>query len=147
MVKIENMSRLIARLKTMQANTPAQRESAATGFTQRYALYVHEDPLANHAPGKSWKYLELPAKQLREEIFVIVMKVYKKTKSMAQALLFGCLRLQRAAQEIVPIDTSALKNSAWTALEKDIPNVSNAAFAKSEAIRLAELGKRGGTQP
>lgn len=142
MVKVEGMERLIAKFKHMKAGLPTQKESAATGYTQRYAIYVHEDPIADHAEGKTWKYLELPARQLSGEIALIVVRVYKKTKSLAQALLMGCLRLQRASQEIVPIDTSALKNSAWTALEKDIPTVSAAAFSKSESIRAAGLDQK-----
>lgn len=31
------------------------------GAAAPYALYVHEDPDARHAPGKTYKYLEIPA--------------------------------------------------------------------------------------
>jgi len=31
------------------------------GAAAPYALYVHEDPDARHAPGKTFKYLEIPA--------------------------------------------------------------------------------------
>jgi hypothetical protein len=31
------------------------------GAAAPYALYVHEDPEASHAPGKTFKYLEIPA--------------------------------------------------------------------------------------
>ena len=30
------------------------------GAAAPYALYVHEDPEARHAPGKTYKYLEIP---------------------------------------------------------------------------------------
>jgi hypothetical protein len=31
------------------------------GAAAPYALYVHEDPNASHAPGKTYKFLEIPA--------------------------------------------------------------------------------------
>jgi hypothetical protein len=41
-----------------------QKVTVTVGFggaAAGYALYVHEDPNASHAPGKSFKYLEIPA--------------------------------------------------------------------------------------
>lgn len=34
----------------------------------RYAVYVHEDPKARHKPGKTYKFLERPAKEERREM-------------------------------------------------------------------------------
>jgi hypothetical protein len=39
------------------------------GAAAPYALYVHEDPTASHAPGKSFKFLEIPA-MARRPVFV-----------------------------------------------------------------------------
>ena len=43
------------------------------GFTQHYAIYVHEDPNAHHPVGK-YKYLEDPAREGQEEMTEIVKK-------------------------------------------------------------------------
>lgn len=38
-------------------------------YSTLYAVFVHEDSDAKHKEGKSWKYLEKPAKQRRPEVF------------------------------------------------------------------------------
>ena len=141
MAVVSNINKVIAALKKLKVEA-GKSTSAAIGFTQRYAVHVHEDMAAAHAPGKQAKYLEAPARQYATEIATAIRTVYSKTKNLEKALIMGGLRLQREAQQIVPIDTSALKNSAWTALEKEVVAVSAAAFAKSEAIRITELTKR-----
>lgn len=42
------------------------------GYTVAYAIYVHENPDAQHAPGKTYKYLELPYRLHYYEIVNIV---------------------------------------------------------------------------
>lgn len=49
------------------------------------------------------------------------------------------LRLQREAQKMTPVDTSALKSSAYTCKEGDHDKVAEAAFAKSEAARQSKI--------
>lgn len=43
------------------------------GYTQSYAIYVHEVP-ARHKPGKIDKFLELPAKWYKQEIVDIIRR-------------------------------------------------------------------------
>lgn len=43
------------------------------GAAAPYALYVHEDPDASHAPGKTFKFLEKPARE-RAPIFTRKVK-------------------------------------------------------------------------
>ncbi len=42
------------------------------GYTVNYAIYVHEDPDATHAPGKQYKFLEAPAREHRQELVNII---------------------------------------------------------------------------
>jgi len=44
------------------------------GYTQNYAIFVHEDLEARHAPGKIAKYLERPARENKDEIRRIISK-------------------------------------------------------------------------
>lgn len=47
------------------------------GYTQSYAIYVHEDLNARHAPGKQAKYLEEPARTGRATMGEIIRKVLR----------------------------------------------------------------------
>lgn len=86
------------------------------GYTAAYALYVHEDLEAHHPVGQA-KYLEQPAREMRKELAVIVQKVVKAGGTLEQGLLIAGLRLQRASQMLVPVDTGNLKASAFTRIE------------------------------
>jgi len=135
MPTIEGLTGLQATLRGLLPPGPVKR-TIQVGFSQRYALVVHEDMNANHPVGQA-KYLEEPARTLKNEFGRILREVYKSTNNMEKALLAVGLRLQREAQLLVPVDTSALKASAYTAVEMDADAAAQAAFDKSEVIRLA----------
>jgi hypothetical protein len=44
------------------------------GYTQSYAIYVHENLEARHKPGKIAKYLEKPARDYRQEMLQIIRR-------------------------------------------------------------------------
>lgn len=141
MPKLQNFSRLQKKLADLRRdNKENEKEAAIVGYSQRYAIIVHEDLTARHKEGKTAKYLEGPARRLQGELAAIIRNVWIKTRSLRKGLLVAGLRLQRESQEIVPIDTSALKASAYTALEKDADKAATEAFNRSEAIRLAAEG-------
>lgn len=87
------------------------------GYTQAYAIYVHENLESFHPVGQA-KFLEQPARMLRDELGEIVKKALKKGLPLKMAITLACLRLQRASQELVPVDTGALKASAFTKVEE-----------------------------
>ena len=136
--KIIGMDKLTAKLRKMGLDAKQlSSEGVVVGFTQRYAIYVHEVQ-ARHKPGKQWKYLESPFRTLMTtgELMRIIKEVYQKTKSLTKAFLVAGLRIQRVAQQIVPIDTGALKASAFTTLESNLSTAAALAFKKSEAKRI-----------
>lgn len=90
-------------------------ESVITGYTQRYALPVHEID-RTHVIGK-WKYLEDPARENEREIGDIVRKALLRGVKLGKALLLGGLYLQRLSMKEVPVDTGALRASAFTRQE------------------------------
>lgn len=146
-MKIEGLDRLRAKMAKLRERYGKEpRVTTVVGFTQRYALTVHEDLEAHHPVGQA-KYLEEPARQLSNsgELGQTVEKGVKAGLTLQQSLAVGGLRLQREAQDpYTPVDTSALKASGFTCQESELEQVSAEAFAKSEAIRLAELAARGG---
>lgn len=116
---IEGVKELVAELKKRAAKAAGgSGDSAVVGYTANYALYVHEDLNARHAPGKQAKYLEQPYRELKPEIPKIIRETYKATGKITPGLLRAALRIQRESQLIVPVDTGNLKASAFTRLEK-----------------------------
>lgn len=82
------------------------------GYTQSYALEVHERVDIPHKNGKQAKYLEGPARTYEREIVALV----NSEKELKDGLLKAGLFLQRVSQEVVPVDTGALRASAFTEL-------------------------------
>ena len=141
-VKIENAGRLQKNLARLADKFGYDKTTSVTvGFTQRYALYVHEVQ-ANHVVGQ-WQYLRTPARRLTRQMARMTKTALQRGLTMLQALMFPGLLLQREAQLLTPVDTSALKASAFTCPTKDVDAISQAAFTRSENIRIAEMAARG----
>lgn len=90
--------------------------SVNVGYTQAYALYVHENREAYHHVGRAGYLLDV-AREIKDEIFRVAATTFKKTGNLGTAILLAGLRLQRESQLNVPIDTGALKGSAFTRQE------------------------------
>ena len=88
--------------------------SYVVGYTQAYAVYVHERLDVNHPNGGQAKFLEEPARALKKEYGRIVKAMVGAGKTVAQAVLACALRLQAESQKLVPVDTGALRASAFT---------------------------------
>jgi len=117
-------------------------EDVVVGYTQDYAVYVHERTELKHKPGKQAKFLESPARNLSKEMFRGIKEVMIKTGSLQVALAVAGLRLQAASQRIVPRDTSALAASAYTAKISNAPMKAAEARARAVAKYREEMAKR-----
>ncbi len=119
-VKIEDVRRLIAKIQGRIARARRDQGSVVVGYTQDYAVYVHENMGAYHAPPTQAKYLEQPARQLSNMgvLSSIVSTALRAGQTLMMGLLQAGLRIQRESQKIVPVDTAALKNSAFTRTDK-----------------------------
>lgn len=116
--KIEGVQQLIAKLRSKAAK--ARQDTNVTGvvgYTQSYAIIVHENIEAHHPVGQA-KFLEQPARLLGRILGNIIKQSVQQGKTVAQGILLACLRLQRESQQLCPVDTGALKASAFTRLEK-----------------------------
>jgi hypothetical protein len=97
----------------------AQRENgtaAVVGYTAEYAVYVHENLEVHHTVGEA-KFLEKPAREKGHEIGKVASQALRRGLPLEMALYMAGLRLQRESQQLVPVDTGNLKNSAFTRIE------------------------------
>lgn len=136
MAKVVGLDELNRKLKKLAKKAKKDtNEDVIVGFTQNYAIYVHERTELRHKPGKQAKFLETPARTMQGELFRIVKTVYEKTGSLMSGLTLAGLRLQREAQKITPIETGALKASAFTAKESNAPAKAAQAQARANEKR------------
>lgn len=120
MPAILGLQRLVDKLRDKAARSLKDDDSSVVvGYTQAYAIYVHENMEAIHPVGQA-KFLEHPARELSDGgvLSGIVYEAMRKGKSMLQGLIVAGERLQRESQKLVPVDTGALKGSAFTRVEK-----------------------------
>lgn len=149
MPKIEGLQNVLQSIRAMKkAYWETQPPEVWVGYTQSYAIYVHEVP-AKHLVGKD-HYLTDPARELSNSGVLgrMVARAMKGGVSCRVALLRAGLRVQRESQEQVPVDTSALKASAFTAQVQDVESAAAAANARAQAAlkkytekRVKEMGK------
>lgn len=136
MANLSGVQKLVDRLQKLAAKTGKTKSpSVAVGYSAAYALYVHESiemklkgQKRRGARGKGmyWdpqdraqaKFLEQPARELRPELRRIIALAAKRGATLAEALLLAGMRLQGESMKLVPVDTGALKASAYTKLEK-----------------------------
>jgi hypothetical protein len=86
-------------------------------------------PRKREPKGKFWdpqgrgqaKFLEGPARRDAHIMRNIVANAILKGMTLSQALLLAGLHLQGESQKLVPVDTGNLKSSAYTRLERGVP--------------------------
>lgn len=142
---------MLANLEKRAVEATPAKVSAFVGFTQTYAIHVHEVKRPHKEPTQ-WKYLETPARTKQNEIAEEVRNAFMDLSSgnardkttgrfvsqggrMGAALLAGCMYLQAEAQLITPKQTGALKASAFSCLEEQLEQKSAEAFTRSESKR------------
>lgn len=117
MVIVQRFNTLVSTLRSLQQKTREVKPSVVVGYQANYAVYVHENLEARHAPGTQAKYLEQPARQLSPVLGKIIIDAVKGGASLLMALYLAGLRLQRESQLIVPVDTGELRRSAFVEKE------------------------------
>lgn len=143
MVKVEGIDRIqkmFAKSKRKYGNL--SNPSVTVGYTQHYALLVHEMVGWRHEVGQA-KYLEQPLRTEAKQIGHLVTASVAMGATLLDGLIVGGLYLQAAAQDLTPVDTGALKASAFTSPTENVEDAAKAAYERSEKIRVAELKRRG----
>jgi hypothetical protein len=111
-VEVQNIKSLyekLAKLGKKYSNEP----TVVVGYTQNYAIFVHENMTAHHPVGQA-KFLEQPARTMQDELKKIIRDAMKNGADLGKALLMAGLRLQRESQKLCPVETGALRASAFT---------------------------------
>lgn len=95
-----------------------KKASVAVGYTANYAIYVHEMVNAVfQRPQAEAKFLEKPVREMKNILLAQIEADLAMGIPLDQALFRAGLALQRASQEIVPVDTGNLRASAFTRIE------------------------------
>lgn len=106
----------LAKIAKTEIDKHDDHVDCVVGYTQQYAVYVHENLEAHHPVGQA-KFLEQPFRENEDKYTGIIVTAMQNDVPFAKALLLAGLSLQRDSQELVPVDTGALKGSAFTKLE------------------------------
>lgn len=145
MAKVSGLNRIIKLLERLRKQSKTKyRASVTVGFTQSYALPVHEMVMWKHRVGQA-KYLTVPLQAMKSQLRIDAISMITGGAKVSTALLVLGLQVQRAAQKLTPVDTGALKASAFTSLTKNVEAASAAAYNRGEARRAKVLAKRGKT--
>lgn len=145
-IRQSDLNRLVSDLRKLGNRYQTERtRSVIVGYAAAYAVFVHEAPMKlkgeprggllfskktgkqkeKGTQGRFWdpqgraqnKFLEQPARELQPELRGIIRQFAIRRRSIPEGLVAAGLRLQRASQKLVPVDTGNLKASAFTRLE------------------------------
>src|SRR5262249_51644597 len=112
MVKVLGVGGIVTKLRSLLSKSRGEDDvSVSVGYTQWYAIFVHERLDLRHPVGQA-KFLEQPARELGPELGLMVQKSLQSGQTLGQALYQAGLRLQRESQLLCPVDTGALRDSA-----------------------------------
>jgi hypothetical protein len=117
MVQVTGFAQAFHALRLQELRGKREAASVSVGYTQHYAIHVHENLEAFHPVGQA-KYLEEPARANAATYGRIGTQAYRNGATLPKALLVAGLALQRDSQKLVPVDTGALRASAFTALDE-----------------------------
>jgi hypothetical protein len=115
--RLEGVGAVLREITAMAAKAQDPTVRLVVGYDQEYAVYVHERLDLFHPVGQA-KFLEQPARQYAAAMGRRVSQAMKAGKPLKQALLEAGLLLQAESQKLVPVDTGALRASAFTRVEE-----------------------------
>lgn len=113
--------------------------TVVVGYSQSYALEVHERTDVRRRVGGP-KYLENAARANEPQVRDMIRRA--SLEKLPEVMLRAGLLIQRESQKIVPVDTSALRASAFTTTEEELERVADETRAKAEIIRRTVLSER-----
>jgi hypothetical protein len=113
-MRIDGLKALNATLKSMERSADGS-PVVEVGFSAAYGIYVHEDLQAHHPTGQA-KFLEQPARENAKKYAETIRMAVRTGLPLSRALVLAGLELQADAQRLTPVDTGALRSSAFTRL-------------------------------
>jgi len=130
---------MLEKLRQYCRDNKADNITVVVGYSQSYALEVHERTDVKRRVGQP-KFLETAARTLEPDIRNMLRRAGKD--QLAEAMLRAGLLIQREAQKLTPVDTSALRASAFTTTEDKLDQVSSEARARAQQIQTKVLAQR-----
>ena len=130
---------MLEKLRQYCRDNKADNIIVVVGYSQSYALEVHERTDVKRRVGQP-KFLETAARSLESDIRNMIRRAGRE--KLAEAMLRAGLLIQREAQKLTPVDTSALRASAFTTTEDKLEQVSNEARTRAEQIQTKVLAQR-----
>ena len=109
------------------------------GYSQSYALEVHERTDVSRRVGGP-KFLENALRKNENRVREALRRA--KIEEMPDAMVRVGLLIQRDSQLECPVDTSALRASAYTALQAEADRAATEANSRAEVIRTTVLKSR-----
>jgi hypothetical protein len=134
MASIQNVERLYAKLRALADKARKKPRAVVVGYSQAYAIYVHENLEAHHEVGQA-KFLEEPLRNLAPVLRQEINDGMRQGMDLEDCLLKAGFHLQRESQQLVPVDTGALRASAFTGFAEDLDALASEAQSRGEAKR------------
>lgn len=129
MPRLSNFRQLKDKLNKLMVQSRTGSKHTKVGYSAPYAMAVHEKvgmvlkgvPRPKPKKGKYWdpqgraqaKFLEEPSRRLKNELKEFIREQLRKGIKLDIALYRAGLRLLRASQLLVPVDTGILKSSGY----------------------------------
>ncbi len=88
------------------------KSQVVVGYSAEYAVPVHERMDLKHTNGQA-KFLEQPLRTEKQAMADIIRKALQGRKTLAEAQMLAAQYLLKKSQELVPVDTGALKASGF----------------------------------
>lgn len=134
-------------IKRMQEQVrKTEKAAVVVGFSQRYAVFVHEHIPANatYRVGQS-KFLESTSRLFAEVLAQDIANGVKAGRPLLEVLLETGNVLLNATKDITPMDTGALRESGFVAPAAQKDQAAAEAFGRSESLRLRAKSLKGMT--
>lgn len=103
---------LSKKFKALAKKRKELEPEAVAGYAAPYAVHVHENMEAHHENGQA-KFLEEPARRMRNELARIVRDRVAAGDTLAEAELAAMQALLAASKPLVPVATVVLRDSGF----------------------------------
>jgi len=104
---VEDLLRVLGRYAQRAGRTAA---SVSVIYDSPYGIFVHERLDVHHPTGQA-KFLEQPARQKTREMAAATALAWRAGRTWPEAIRAAAEVLLEASQELVPVDTGALRAS------------------------------------
>lgn len=141
-IKIEGTRTFSTKIRELRRKAREVKSSRVTvGYAMPYAVYVHEDLSKYHPVGEA-KFLEKAAVAFKDVLGQDIAAAKRAGRSLLNAQLIAGRTLLKASKSLVPIDTTALRESGFVCDSRKEQDVAARALARGQRIRRGAMRRR-----